>query len=45
MRRNWLTQVEREYVRTLLDEATEHVKVRDSVEAMPTLVNKLALEC
>ena len=29
MRRNWLTQVEREYVRTLLDEATEHVKVRD----------------
>jgi hypothetical protein len=29
MRRNWLTQVEREYVRTLLDEAIEHVKVRD----------------
>ena len=29
MRRNWLTHVEREYVRTLLDEAIEHVKVRD----------------
>jgi len=29
MRRNWLTHVEREYVRTLLDEAIEHVKERD----------------
>ena len=29
MRRNWLTQVERQYVQTLLDEAIQHVKMRD----------------
>jgi hypothetical protein len=29
MRRNWLTKVEREYVRSLLDEAIQHVKLRD----------------
>ena len=29
MRRNWLTPVERQYVQTLLDEAIQHVKVRD----------------
>jgi hypothetical protein len=29
MRCNWLTRVERQYVRTLLDEAIEHVKLRD----------------
>ena len=29
MRHNWLTQVERQYVQTLLDEAIEHVKIRD----------------
>jgi hypothetical protein len=28
MRRNWLTKVEHEYVRSLLDEAIEHVKLR-----------------
>ena len=29
MRHNWLTQVERQYVQTLLDEAIRHVKMRD----------------
>ena len=29
MRHNWLTPVERQYVQTLLDEAIEHVKLRD----------------
>ena len=29
MRRNWLTQGERQYVQTLLDEAIQHVKMRD----------------
>ncbi len=29
MRHNWLTQVERQYVQTLLDEAIQHVKMRD----------------
>ena len=29
MRRNWLTQVERKYVQTLLDEAIQNVKMRD----------------
>ena len=29
MRHNWLTQVERKYVQTLLDEAIQHVKMRD----------------
>ena len=28
MRRNWLMQVERQYVQTLLDEAIEHIKMR-----------------
>ncbi len=29
MRHNWLTQLERQYVHSLLDEAIEHVKTRD----------------
>ncbi len=29
MRHNWLTQVERQYVQTLLDEAIQHIKMRD----------------
>ena len=29
MRHNWLTQSERQYVQSLLDEATQHVKMRD----------------
>ena len=29
MRHNWLTQLERKYVQTLLDEAIQHVKMRD----------------
>jgi hypothetical protein len=29
MRHNWLTQLERQYVQTLLDEAIQHVKLRD----------------
>jgi hypothetical protein len=29
MRRNWLTQVERQYVQSLFDEAIQHVKMRD----------------
>ena len=29
MRHNWLTQVERQYVQALLDEAIQHVKMRD----------------
>ena len=29
MRHNWLTQGERQYVQTLLDEAIQHVKTRD----------------
>ena len=29
MRHNWLTQGERQYVQTLLDEAIQHVKMRD----------------
>ena len=29
MRHNWLTMFERQYVKTLLDEATEHVQMRD----------------
>ena len=29
MRRNWMTQLERQYVRTLLDEAVQHVTMRD----------------
>ncbi len=29
MRHNWLTQLERQYVQSLLDEAIRHVKMRD----------------
>ncbi len=29
MRKNWLTRLERQYVQTLLDEAIQHVKMRD----------------
>ena len=29
MRHNWLTQLERKYVQTLLDEAIQHVEMRD----------------
>ena len=29
MRRNWLTKLERKYVQTLLDEAIQHVEMRD----------------
>jgi hypothetical protein len=29
MRKNWLTRLERQYVHTLLDEAIQHVKMRD----------------
>ncbi len=30
MRHNWLTQVERQYVQTLLDEAIQHVKYNNT---------------
>ncbi len=29
MRKNWMTKLERQYVQTLLDEAIQHVKMRD----------------
>jgi hypothetical protein len=39
IRHNWLTTVERQYIRTLLDEAIEHGKLRD-MKACAAFVEK-----